>query len=365
MSSAERIPISQRVRWREFRQVGLPTLVFGAGVLSALVLWDRAVAPPSLLAEAERVQVDVRAAHAGTLAALAVQPLAAVRAGEVLGHVLPADPGVLQATLSLIGAEIELQRATLEPVQLARRATLEQERLRLEWMRERVALASLRAALLDADATVARLEPLHRGRLVAEDEYTRACVRRDGLQEQIADQEALVGRLFPLLDPPADPSLLLASVSPATAMDAALRVQEQRLRLAEAQLGPQALRAPIDGRIVLLHRRQGEHLLAGDPIVTVAAERSERLVGYLRQPLALEPRVGQRAEVRTRSLPRRTGLSVVQGVSASLEPLSPTFLAAINRPGAADLGLCVHLSIPRELSLHPGEQVEVVLLDAP
>lgn len=361
-ATPQRVPVSRAVRWREFRERGVPALVFVLGVAGAGALWERAVAPPSLLAEAEAIRTEVRAGQAGQVAVLSVQPLQAVRAGEEIGRLWPADPRVLEATLAMIAAEVDLMRANLEPVQTARRVALDEERLRLEWLRERVALASLRAQLQDAEAALARRTPLFNGSVLSEEAFSTAKVLRDGLQAQVAAQSALVDRLAPVLEPAARPDPLGAA-APAATMEAALRVQEQRLRLAEAQLGPVVLRAPIDGIVTAVLRRGGEQVAAGEPILVVSASRSERLVGYVRQPLAIAPKVGQRAVVHTRSAPRRVAEAVVERVGESLEPVSPTLLAAVNRPGAIELGLQVHLTLPPDFTLHPGECVEVVLRD--
>jgi multidrug resistance efflux pump len=46
-------------------------------------------------------------------------------------------------------------------------------------------------------------------------------------------------------------------------MCAAIAVQEAKLRLTEAELGPLLLRAPLDGVVAAIYHRSGEAVIAG------------------------------------------------------------------------------------------------------
>lgn len=78
-------------------------------------------------------------------------------------------------------------------------------------------------------------------------------------------------------------------------------------------------------------------------------DRSAHVTGYLRQPLAIEPRPGMAVELRTRRPERRAATSVVEAVGGVLEPVPPTVLALFGRSGAL------------EFRLRPGEQVDVMI----
>jgi hypothetical protein len=113
-----------------------------------------------------------------------------------------------------------------------------------------------------------------------------------------------------------------------------------------------------------LYRRSGENVTSGEPILQISATHSERIIGFLRQPLPLEPKPGMEVEVRTRTFVRRIGMARVAQVGELLEPISPTLLAAMRLPVTAiptDMGLRVHISPPQGLSLLPGEQVDLII----
>lgn len=365
LTSPRPIPTPLTIRWRDFRARVLPALVFVGGLIVAMMLWQRAVAPPTLLAEVELIRAEVRPVQAGVVAGLDVQLLQPVAAGTVICRVAPVAPTVLDASLRVARAEIELLRANLEPTLAGRRVELDQQRLMLEWMQQRVELASLRAQLAEAEASLARLIPLHERALVSDEVHTSARNLRDGLVAQITEQAQLVEKLQPSIQAMEAGSRKALMASPEETLAAALRVQEENIRLAEAQFGPVELRAPIDGVVAFIHRRNGETAAAGEPIVTVAAAQPGRLIGFLRQPLALEPKVGQAVEIQTRAIPRRIGHARIEQVGQALEPVSPTLLTLLNKPAdTMELGLRVHIGIPADLTIHPGEWVDVILRDS-
>jgi multidrug resistance efflux pump len=363
MSALPPIPIPAARRWAAFRTERLPSIVFALGVLGVAFLWNQSASAPTLIAEAEIVRTEVRAVQPGTLASLDVALLQPVTAGQVIGHVRAATPEVTAATLAIIRAEIELLRSNLEPVLPAQRVALDAARLQLDWMRERVTLASLRVQLAQAEADLTRLTPLHAQNLVSAEVFDNAKSNRANLAAQLTEQEKLVTTLAPAAGNLAAQNAGASPRSPAETLAAALKVEDEKLRLAEAQLGPVNLVAPISGIVLLVHRRAGEMIATGEPVITVAATESVRLVGFLRQPLPVNPTPGAKAEIRTRTLAREIGTATVLETGRVLEPVSPTLLALVNRTASPELGLRVHLSIPPELKLRPGEQVDVLIRD--
>src|SRR5436190_20917088 len=92
------IPTPSAQVWRQLRLQYLPVVVFVAGLAAATLIWTRWVAPPTLIAEAEAIRTEVRAAAAGTLGGPAVELLQPVKAGQIVGHVA-GSPKVLEASL--------------------------------------------------------------------------------------------------------------------------------------------------------------------------------------------------------------------------------------------------------------------------
>jgi multidrug resistance efflux pump len=351
------IPTPSAQVWRQLRLQYLPVLVFVVGLLAAGLLWTRWVAPPTLIGEAEAVRADVRSTHAGVIADLKHDLLQPVQAGQVIGRVIVNDPKILEASLAVIRAEIDVLRTTTD---------MNFERLRLDWMSKRVELVALRSQVHQAEATLARVAQLHRIKLVTDEEYDEAKNTRDAFEARMKAQEELVSRIEPELEMQTVANGKTVPNAAADGLRAAVKQKEEQLRLIEAQLSPIPLVAPIDGVVTLVTRRAGEMVAAGESILQISATRSARIIGFLRQPLPLEPKPGMEVEVRTRTFIRRTGVARVAQVGSQLEPISPTLLAAMRLPVAAiptDFGLRVHVTAPEGLTLRPGEQVDLIIRD--
>lgn len=360
MNALPRIPIPPRRRLIAFCTEQLPFVIFACGVLAVAALWHRSTSP-TLVAEAETVSAEVRSAHPGTLLSLDVALLQPVTAGQPIARLQLTDPKVVAASLALLHAEIELMRANLEPVLPAQRVALDASRLHLDWMRERVTLASLRVQLQQADSELARFAPLHDQQIISIEHFENVRLRRENLTAQLSEQTKLVDTLAPAAHEFSARRADSTPRPPAETLAAALRVQDEKLRLTEAQLGPTVLTAPIDGIVSLVHRRAGETVNTGEPIVTVAATQPARLVGFLRQPLALEPKPGMTVDVRTRTAARHSAPAQILQVGRVMEPVPPTILALLNRGTTPELGLRIHVAVPAALHLRPGEQVNLTI----
>ena len=357
------IPTPPSQRWREVRLLYLPRLVFLVGAIVAAVLWSHWVAPATLVAEAEVMHADVRSHQAGVLVGLKVALFQTVQANEVVGHVAIVDPKIMDATLAVIRAEVGMLTATMAGTTDRQRVALEVERLQLDWMNARVELASLRGRLQFAESELARMTPLQRAGIMTAEAFEQLKSNRDTLAEQVAGQAQLVARLEPVLrtmvpaEPP--PSLLTAE----SALSAAIKVQDAKLKLAEQQLTPVPLLAPIGGVVSILLRRAGETVTAGEPILRITAERPERLTGFLRQPLPFEPKVGMPVQIRSRKTSRQTAESTIVNVSPAMEAISPTLVSALHLPPnpVPEPGLKVQIAIPNGFALRPGEFVDVTV----
>lgn len=349
------IPTPSSQLWRQLRLQYLPVVIFTLGVVAASVLWTQWVAPPTLIGEAESIRTEVRSAQSGMLADLNIDLLHAVKAGQVIGRVIVNDPKVLDASLAVIRAEIEVLRTSTD---------MNFERLRLDWMTKRVELVSLRSQLHQAEATLARVASLHRIKLVTDEEFDEAKNTRDAFEARMKAQAELIAQIEPELRPVDTADGRTIPTAAAAGLRAAVKQKEEQLRLIEAQLSPLPLVAPIDGVVTLIYRRSGETVSSAEPILQISAIHSTRIIGFLRQPLPLEPKSGMEVEVRTRTFLRRVGTARVAQVGAQLEPISPTLLAAMRLPVVSiptDFGLRVHVTAPEGLALRPGEQVDLII----
>jgi HlyD family secretion protein len=378
MKGVKPIPTPARLRWREFRIRVVPWLVYASVLAASAWIWVRHVAPPQLVGEVEIVRTQVNSTRAGRLADLRVEQFQAVRAGEVLGRVITTDPDVVSGTLEVIRAELNLLRAQADPLLTRERAGVDFERLRLAWMEQRVELAASRVRLQYAESEADRVTRLYHDQtgIVAKNDYELALNNRDTLRKEVAERETLVAETraamnkFRLANLPK--SITATNAPGADPFQASLALQESKLRLAEAQLRPLSLRAPVDGVVSAIYRRSGENVAPGDPILTITARESRRILAFVIPPIHREPVVGMSMEVVKRTERRETALAQVLHVGSFMDAVPVNLLAPVNsrsiglnnRPdsaasGTAQIGLPVVLSLPPELDLRPGELVDL------
>ncbi len=357
------IPTPPAQRWREIRLLYLPRAMFVAVALLVAWLWGTAVAPSSLVAEAEALGSDLRAPQPGVIASLKVALHQPVKAGEVVGHLAGVNPRLLEATLSVIRAEVAMLGATMSGATDRQRVALEFERMQLDWMSHRVDRAALQGKLQQAESDLGRADPLSRAGLITAENFDQLKITRASLLAQLEEKNRLVARLEPVLTKLTASDPQAASLSGDSALAAAIKVQEAKLKLAEAELTPVPMLAPIDGVVAVILRRAGETVMAGDAVLRVTAPRPERLTGYMRQPLPFEPKSGMEAEIRTRGTPSKVALTKITHVGVAHEILSPTMLAAMRLPPspAPETALRVEFALPTGLDLRPGEHVDVTV----
>jgi len=139
-----------------------------------------------------------------------------------------------------------------------------------------------------------------------------------------------------------------------------VEVEEQELRAMELQLRPQVLVAPSAGVVSFVHRREGENIVDGEPILTLSAISSDRIIAYLRQPLTLEPHTNMVVEVRSRSLHREVGEGRILAVGTQMEPILPQLLPGATGSNTVEYGLPILVSLPPGMRVHPGEVVDLL-----
>lgn len=359
--SVSPVPIPLAQRWQDARTRLLPLLVFGAAICGVAVLWNGYVAAPTLVGQAEAVVANVSSQKPGVLAQLAVTRFQKVKAGDAVGQLMVADPRLLDSSLAVIRAEIEMLRVNMRPIVVQQHNAMDYSRLRLDWMRERTQLASTRVNLQLAETEYHRTEELFRQKITSQQNLDQAKANYESLLREVEELTRLVAegeQNFQTLQLTNTADITKISEDP---LRAAIGVQESKLRLVEAELSPIVLRAPIEGVVSMVYHHSGEAVTAGQPIVAIATLNSVRIVGYLRPPLDAEPQVGARVEVRTRGLHREVGSAQVVEVGTQLENLPPT-LAPLLKVASADLGLPIGISLPANLKIRPGELVDITLL---
>src|SRR5262245_51665311 len=132
MRALDPIPIPRAQRWREFRIRMIPLLVFVGTLGAASVIWRQQIPTAGLLGEVEPITANVSSPKSGVLANLSASRLQHVKAGDQIAQVITTEPRVLQSSLAVILAEIQLMRVNLEPLLGEQRYALNYDRLHLD-----------------------------------------------------------------------------------------------------------------------------------------------------------------------------------------------------------------------------------------
>lgn len=355
------IPVPWRLRLHEARSRLLPPLVFGASVVALAVLWRENLAAPAIVGQAEPVLVNLASHKPGVLVGLTVNRFQKVKAGELIGQVLIADPKLLASSLAVIRAEIDVLQTSLSPIARRQQNAVNYNQLRLDWMKQRATLAAARVQLRLAEVELRRNKELFQEKIISSSLFDLAQATYDGYQQEVEELTRLVAEAeqnFSMMQPTGTGNLSQVSDEP---VRAAIALQEARLRLVEEELAPVLLRAPMDGMVSAVFHRSGEAVTAGQPVAAISTLSPVRIVGYVRQPPGLELQAGMRVQVRRRSLPREGGEARILGVGSQLEAVPDAMASAIRFTGV-ELGLPVDISLPSNLKIVPGELVDITLL---
>ena len=353
------IPFAQRVRLAQTTL--LPTVVFLGTLVAVAILWRERVGAPSMVGQADGALANVSSHQAGVLVGMRVARFQKVTTGEPIASVMIADPKLVEASLAVIRSELDVLRATLNPIAAQQRNAVNYAQLRLNWMRERAELATARVNVQLAELQLQRAQDLFNNQIASQSEFDTAKANFQGLQKQVEELGKLVvegEESFRNLQPTNSTDISRISDEP---MRAAIAAAESKLRLAEAQLSPLTLRAPIDGTVTAVYFRSGESITPGQPVVVIAADKPMRIVGYLRQPISREPSPGTAVQIRTRTARREVGTGRIVDVGGQLEPL-PLALQSPLKIAGAELALPVNISLPTTMNLRPGELVDISLL---
>jgi multidrug resistance efflux pump len=347
------IPTSRDVRWATVRTRIMPGVVFVTVVVVAIGIWGKATSHSNALGIAEGGRSHVTTPAGGLIEEVHVAPYQVVGAGEPLAVVRATDS---RAQLDVLQMELDLALAEIRP-SLAEDHALDYERIRLELLRTQTDLAVARVNLRRAENEERRSRPLYEEQLVAEDVYDLMLQTREMYQEEVNAHSNAVAEIEDRLQ-----SLsYLGDPQRASDRTEALREKLLNLRIHASQsLEPVTITAPIDGVVTGIHRQPGEHFLAGEPLFTISALRSDRIVGYLRQPYTLPLQVGLRVRVTTREAGRRQFWSEISHIGAQVEIITNTL--AVLRVGTLwDSGLPFVVRLPDGANLRPGEVVDLAI----
>ena len=294
MSDKKPIPIPAEQRWQDFRQIILPVLVFLISIAGVMMVWFNRVSPSTVVGEARSENIVLSSPRAGLLTKVNVGRFDSVKEGDPIASIdYSMDPDFADATVEWVRAQVDLLTLTIDPMQRARTA-LNYNQLRLDWLNERTSVAALKIELQNSEKEFMRIESLYKDNLVSESVYNQAKTDRDTYEVQFQQKTELVASIEEALrdSQEKDPSSQLDQ--------AQIQRLDEGLGRVEGLLDDIVLYSPIDGEIGSISKQTGESVQPGETIATISSSEVKKIVGYVPQPIHLEPKVGMLVEIRTR-----------------------------------------------------------------
>ncbi len=369
MEPLPRIPVPLRQRWREFRVAYLPPLTFALLVAAIAWMWTRYVHPANIVGEVESVHANVVSLLPGTLTELAVDRFQRVTNGQEVAVLSVIEPEALKAELAAVDADLKVLKARMD---LDKTRNLDAySRLRENLLTENIALDMARIRLRQADGEFERVRELYTNSLAPKGlglsprgfgsyydfGYDVAVRDRDTLQAEVDLRTRLVAQLHQDLEHLGKVGAVqVLSADPL--IEEAISAQQQRLLQLHKLV---VLKAPIDGFVSLIHHRPGEKVPAGTPILVISPSKSDRIIGWVRQPVRVRPAVGDVVQVRLNRTGQPVTDAVVTEVGGQMEPISLTALPINTPPNHVEVGLQFMVKAPAGADLIPGEAVEMYL----
>ncbi len=347
------VPVTPRLRWRLFRERVVPAIMFLSLVGVAIVVWSRFYGAPTMSGIADGVRTTVASPQGGWLRELKVYPYQLVNAGDPIAIIEPVD---VRMEFDLLRAELELTRLQHEP-SLADRNAMDYERVRVELLRLQAELATARVNLARAENDVRRNQPLYQQKLLSEELYDLSVKTRDAFAAEVAVKSGAVTEIeqrLAALRALGDPQM--ASVDEQS--QKRLAGLETTLAAAASNREPVTLVAPISGMVSDIRRQAGEYVMEGEAVAGVSSLDSQRVVAYLRQPYPIDPEVGMKVRLVTRTEKREKLAASIIHVGAQVEVIT-NVLAMVRQGALVDVGLPVVVGLPVENHVRPGEIVDL------
>jgi multidrug resistance efflux pump len=370
MDSLPYIPTPVSQRWREFRIRVMPVFFFAVLAITVAALWRQVAIPPTFaVGFVETNGATVSVPLDGQLAQMAVRRFQQVKQGDQLCQLVVKPTNILSAEIDVLKADIDKIKITMTPLIDEERARLAYFQLRLDLMKERGAQATDQVRLKQAieDYRSAWVMLTNNPPAIATNQFEKIKTDMEALQATVNAREQTLARLEQDLTTSALTNITVVvsnttggSNTP-TPIGVAIAVVDAKIKELETTYAPIPLVSPIDGMIMMVNRRSGEYLRAGEPVLFISAMQSEQIVGYVRQPMSIHPKVGMPVEVRARTAKRETAVAKVTQVGAQMEPFSTAMIPNAANTRLVEFGLPITVTLPPAMALIPGELVDLIL----
>jgi len=385
MFSRDRIRIPWKQRWQRFRYSVLPMLSFVLSLAVTLMMWGRQVRLANVVGEVERRQAEVLSGREGWLVAPADRPTFwrpydQVNQGDLIAVIAPIDDRPVKAAIKTLNTDIDRIRAQIA----ATRAQLEFDQSgrfddhHREWIRMVLAKEDHELDLIQREALI-KTDGAELKRLGIREKYLLQANR--GLagtvsDQQLADVQALSRVVRTRIETNGEvkqkvKDLLernekrLADYGPVREGDfdtivapIEKSIATQRAKIAElaTQLATLEVRAPMAGRVATVYTWPGQSIRAGDPILTIASEKADSIVGYIRADQPIRPEPGMPVQIHSRTAGSKIATAIVGEVGPQFQSVPIELRRNPTRP---EWVLPVRIPLPPHLEVRPGELLDL------
>ena len=376
-------PISQH--WNHFRTGLLPLIAFLACIWVTMSLWERRANQGTIVAEATASAVDVASGSNGLLKSLVEsgsrdaewQVWDEVGKGEVIAVL---DDSLLRQEIEVVRGTTDRLVADLEATRLRAEADIGAITLRdnqnyvdriFQKSRFLIQRRQVYVALVDDTMRKRTLEEQLRilqaaGRGAAKREKKQLETEIDQLDASIYNNTRLgqeITSQLKVVESHIKEQSGLVNLPALDEMqknlDKAVKAQDSQIDLIRLRIDHMTIRSPVAGVISAIHKRPGEAIVEGEPVMTVVNDSAEYVVGYWRENHSQRP-----SETMVVSVRLRQPDSVEY--QANIEEIGPQYgqvpLHQQKDPSRPEYGIPVKVRIPDELQgmVRPGELVHLI-----
>lgn len=387
----KRVSKSNHVVKRNVTRHVVPIGVWVAAVSMVVWLFYQRAQRFQVLGIAQKQVRQVAANCAGRLTRLPVRLYDRVTAGQVVAVVDTVldnelEEGALQAQLDTISARMEHLKAQLVATQEdmesgrteratgrisdLRRFSVDVENARVRILELQTQLAADRMRLQDLVSELKIAEDLASREAIPPYELEKVKAQHDALAATIADTEKLLAQAQANLVMAQQRQAEFAGVQPQEpSVESALEVIRKAIGVEEGRMQEVCARiealeqrhaleltSPVDGVVSQIWRNEGEAVVAGDPIVTIAELRSTEVIGFAQPEMASLVHENMTVEIVKVSPPMQVAQARIAYVGPTVEEMPAQLW---QNPNAPQWGRPFTVTIPPDLAVIPGEVVGI------
>jgi multidrug resistance efflux pump len=357
MDSLPPIPTPFSQLWREIRIRLLPVATFAVVIAALFLMWHEYVMPASIIGEAEVIQANIVAKEDGVLTTLAVDRFDNVTRDQVVGVLTPMEKDLQDANLAAIESDLRVLKNRMDLDKIRNQGDYMQKKAALLMQQEE--LSDLKVQFENAELQFKAQEKLFNegsSNIISLAQLAIYRRDRDKFKLGIDNKKEVIGQYEKDIKEMEKNGVPLIPLQEAT-IEKDLLAKQAQLR---ALTKPVDLKVPIDGKISTILKRAGERVTKGEAIMTVSAPTTDRVIGYIRQPINRLPTTNDVAQIRTRTQRRVVLEGHIIHVGPSMVPLEPAMLAPDVR--RREVGLPILISLPQGAPpLVPGEFVDICI----